>query len=381
MEIKQFIKLCLSLIKRPKSTFYTLSLTRYSSIYDMRKNIQDGADWLLESQASAPDGDGYSRQFSLISGWDRCYIETTGYIIPTLFDVSSYLKDERYRESAIRAGKWLLTVQTGEGAFAEIDDYKPMVFDTGQVMLGLNRLYKELKDKRYLESAIKAAEWLVGIQEDDGSWIKFAYNARPHAYYSRVAAALIETGQLADNDKLIEAGIKQLDWVLAQEQENGYYKYSEFRPGEDALLHTLVYVMEGFSMAYDLTGLDRYKEALIRGTDALRYRLTENGLLYSQYDSQWRATNTEYCVTGLAQFAGICYNTFQHTKDPKYSETAEKVLSNLRRWQVTSGTDLAGALPSSIPVWGYYGGMSFFNWNTKFFIDACLKSLYIGVIK
>jgi len=347
----------------------------------MRKNIQDGADWLLESQASAPDGDGYSRQFSLISGWDRCYIETTGYIIPTLFDVSSYLKDERYRESAIRAGKWLLTVQTGEGAFAEIDDYKPMVFDTGQVMLGLNRLYKELKDKRYLESAIKAAEWLVGIQEDDGSWIKFAYNARPHAYYSRVAAALIETGQLADNDKLIEAGIKQLDWVLAQEQENGYYKYSEFRPGEDALLHTLVYVMEGFSMAYDLTGLDRYKEALIRGTDALRYRLTENGLLYSQYDSQWRATNTEYCVTGLAQFAGICYNTFQHTKDPKYSETAEKVLSNLRRWQVTSGTDLAGALPSSIPVWGYYGGMSFFNWNTKFFIDACLKSLYIGVIK
>jgi hypothetical protein len=70
----------------------------------------------------APDGDGYSRRYSLIKGWDRCYVETTGYIVPTLLDVGRVFGEKRYEESAFRAAEWLLKVQTAEGAFTDIDN-------------------------------------------------------------------------------------------------------------------------------------------------------------------------------------------------------------------------------------------------------------------
>ncbi len=35
---------------------------------------------------------------------------------------------------------------------------------------------------------------------------------------------------------------------------------------------------------------------------------------------------------------------------------------------------MAGGLPSSMPPWGYYGGMDLFNWNVKFYLDALIRS-------
>ena len=375
MNGKQFSKVCLSLIRSPVNTSYALDGRRASGSVDLRECIRSGSDWLLKAQERALDGEGYSRRYSLISGWDRCYIETTGYIIPTLIDVAGFLGEQKYRDSATRAGYWLLTVQGDEGAFAEIDSHRPLVFDTGQVLLGLNRMFRETGDEKFRDSALKAARWLVDVQEENGCWLRFAYNDRPHAYYSRVAAALIETGLMVGDQEFVEAGRRNLDWVSEQEQDNGYFRFSEFRPGEDALLHTLVYVIEGFSMAFDLTGEQRWADTLVRGASALKRLVNEEGLLYSQYDPSWRPANTEYCVTGLAQFAGACFDVHRINGEAEFRALGDGILQRLCGWQLDRGHDMTGALPSSIPVWGYYGGMSFFNWNSKFFLDAALKSL------
>ena len=377
MTPKQLGKLGLSLVRSPINTVRALYPTQAASAVDLTEWVRQGADWLLCAQANAPDGDGYSRRYSLISGWDRCYIETTGYIIPTLLDVADFLGNEKYRASAMRAGDWLLSVQTEDGAFSEIDTYRPLVFDTGQVLLGLNRLFVETGAEQYRTAAQKAAQWLVDVQEADGSWVRFAYNDRPHAYYSRVGAALIETGLLLEEKAFVAAGQRNLEWTLRQEQDNGYFQYSEFLPGEDALLHTIVYVLEGFSMAFDLTADQRWAEVTIRGATQLQGRINADGLLYSQYDPFWKATNREYCITGLAQYAGICFDVHRLTSQDVFQKTGEKILEHLHRWQMKKGRNIAGALPSSMPVWGYYGGMAFFNWNNKFFLDAVLKSARI----
>lgn len=375
MRAKQLIKLCLGLARHPIYTSHALKIHRRACETELEDSIRSGADWLVRAQVNAPDGQGYSRRYSLISGWDNCYIETTGYIVPTLLDVSQYLAVDKFKESAHRAANWLLTVQTEDGAFTDIDAYAPQVFDTGQVLLGLNRMFRETGDERYLASLRRAGRWLTDKQEADGSWVRYAYNNRPHTYYTRVAAALIEAGQIAGIDEYLAAGVRNLEWTLRQRQENGYYRYSEFKPGEDAILHTIVYVLEGFSMAFELTGEQRWADALIEGANVLARLSTEEGLLFSQYDPDWRATNTEYCVTGLAQYAGICFDASNINGDVSFRDRGVRVLEQLCHWQQDKGHDIEGALQSSVPLWGYYGGMEFFNWNMKFFLDAALKSL------
>ncbi len=362
-------------MRHPFYAIYALNALKKSNETQLEENILKGADWLVRAQENAPDGCGYSRRYSLISGWDRCYIETTGYIVPTLLDVSQYLGVSVYRDSALKAGKWLLKVQSDDGAFTDIDTYKPQVFDTGQVLLGLNRLYRETGEDRFLDSLRRAGRWLTDVQEEDGSWVRYAYNNRPHTYYTRVAAALIEAGNIAGIDEYVAAGTRNLEWALEQRQENGYYQYSEFKPGEDAILHTIVYVLEGFSTAFDLTSEQRWADAVIEGVAVLAQLSTEEGLLFSQYDTDWQATNREYCVTGLAQYAGVCFDASHISGDMEFRNRGARVLAQLCRWQQNNGHDIEGALQSSVPLWGYYGGMEFFNWNMKFFLDAALKSL------
>lgn len=371
---RQSIKIALSLLRHPVYT--VCALTNQGGAEDTQglgSCIRRGADWLLRAQAMAPDGDGYSRRYSLIKGWDRCYVETTGYIVPTLLDVSRVLGEERYRDSAFRAAEWLLKVQTAEGAFTDIDNYRPQVFDTGQVLLGLNRMFRETGDERYLVSVEKASRWLADTQEPDGSWVRFAYNDRPHSYYSRVAAALIEAGQLSGVEEFISSGIRNLEWVAGQRQGNGYFRHSEFKAGEDAFLHTIAYVLEGFSMAFQSTGEKRWADLLIDGAEVLAGLSGEDGLLYSQYDSEWRTRNTEYCTTGLAQYAGICFDVAHITGEKAFRDRGARVVRQLIRWQQCGGADTDGAIQSSVPLWGSYGGMEFYNWNVKFLIEAALK--------
>jgi len=373
MHLNQFTKLAISVLRHPVYTCNAIANERKSNTLSIEQCIRRGADWLLRSQRMATDGNGYSRRYSLMRGWDRCYIETTGYIIPTLLDVSKLLNDQKYKSSAFLAAEWLLSVQTAEGAFTDIDAYRPQVFDTGQVLLGLNRMFRETGDERYLSSLRKAGRWLTDIQEDDGSWVCFAYNNRPHAYYSRVAAALIEAGQLSGIEEFVAAGTRNLEWVVAQQQSNGYFRYSEFKPGEDALLHTIVYVLEGFSMAFNSTGDRLWSQKFITGTKILAELANEDGLLYSQYDTAWRATNMEYCVTGLAQFAGVCFDVANITGDADYHKRGGRIVNQLCNWQQNKGRDIQGSLQSSVPLWGYYGGMEFYNWNEKFFLDAAMR--------
>jgi squalene cyclase len=372
MMLKRLIKFFIGFIFHPIYVFQCITNLNKAKYSDKHK-MKLAADWLLKAQINAIDGDGYSRGYSLIFGWDRSYIETTGYIIPTMFDVSYILRNKKYALSAIKAAEWLLLKQMSSGAFPDIDKNTPHIFDTGQVLLGLNRTFKETRDKKYLAAIKKACVWLTQNQEKNGSWIRYSYNNQPHTYYTRVAAALLESGQLLKNKKYINSGIKNLEWTIQQQQANGFYKFSNFKKDENAFLHTLVYVIEGFSMAYRLTKNKKWANQLISDTRNFMDILNSDGLLYSQYDSQWVATNIEYCITGLSQFAGICFDVYQISNDIKFKLCAIKILIFLDSLQQKSGKDILGALQSSKPLWGVYGGMNFFNWNVKFYIDLILK--------
>lgn len=372
MKISSFFDHSLAVAKNHKNLYSALKGMRNQRILSTEQHIRLAAEWLLMAQKKTSDS-GYSRLYSLYAGWDKSYIETSGYIIPTMLDVAKCLKNKLYLESAIHAGKWLLSVQRSDGAFADIDEGRAQAFDTGQVLLGLNRLYNKTQESDYLKAACKAGDWLVKVQDTNGSWRSFGYLQRPHAYYTRVAAALIDLGQIMGNALYDDAAKINLNWVIDQQQDNGYFRYSEFAQGEDAFLHTIIYILEGLLMSFKLTGETRWLKAALKSAEHLKtINLTQDLLLYSQYDSNWKPTNRSKCLTGLAQWACVCLQLYEITKDTTYFDLAGRTIYYLKSKQIQAEGDLKGALPGSIPLWGSYGRMQFMNWNVKFFLDALL---------
>jgi hypothetical protein len=337
-----------------------------------RESLLGVRDWLLVAQREG--GQGYAHSFSLRGGWLPAYPETTGYIIPTMLRIGSFLGDKASTESALIAGRWLLSVQLPNGAFPDMQG-RPQVFDTGQIIEGLLALFRMDGDNRWLESASRAAAFLVSSQDADGPWTRHSYNQIPHVYYTRVAASLLEYTQASGCDLSAGAGRRMYDWALSCRLDNGYFRHMAFAPGELPFLHTIVYVLEGLIDGYGLSGRGDLKTAVAQGIERLAQVHRRDGILRSQYDENWQSPEREYCVTGLAQWAGLLYNWEILTGDSNYRELADSTLNFLKQRQVRFGpAAVRGALSGSLPIWGSYFRFAFNNWTAKFMADALMAS-------
>ena len=377
LKIRLFL---LSLLNNPLSFVSFLQAIRDEEIYENEKHIIMASDWLLKSQSYGYDK-GYSRGFYLYkNGWDKSYIETTGYIIPTLLDVYDILKDERYKESALDAGEWLLFIQKKSGAYTDIDKDIELVFDTGQVLYGLIAIYeldildKKLKN-RYREAIDNASNWLCTIQDSDGSWAKYGFNSIAHSYYSRVSSILYRAGVILDNEIYKNCATKNIEWVLSCQLKSGFFDKLKFTPKEDSLLHTIIYVLEGLYDYYIYTKDDKVLKALLNNANRLNeINSSTDLLLCSQYDTDFNCINSERCITGLAQWSALAFKLYGVTNDEKYLRNAKKTLYYLKSKQFKENKNLKGSLPGSVPFWGVYASYSAVNWGVKFYIDALIEN-------
>jgi SAM-dependent methyltransferase len=370
----------LSVIKNPQSLVSFIKNTRNEDIYENKIHIELATKWLLKSQKVGCDN-GYSRGFYLYkNGWDKSYIETTGYIIPTLLDVYQLTNNKIYRDSALKAGEWLLLVQKNSGAFTDIDNNIELVFDTGQVLYGLISIYKlenidEKLKQKYKKAILKASNWLCKVQDNDGSWTQYGYNQMGHSYYSRVSSQLYEAGILFNNKEFIDCAKQHIAWVLDCQMKNGFFKKLKFSNNEENLLHTIVYVLEGLYDYYILTKDQKVLSSLLRNAQRFKeINISRDLLLCSQYDQNFNCANNERCMTGLAQWASISFKLYRLTNEEDYLLVARKTLYYLKSKQFKDNDNLKGSLPGSIPFWGIYAPYSAINWGVKFFIDALIEN-------
>jgi len=380
---KKFISLrllLLSLVKSPIAFISFIKAIRNEEIYENRKHIEMASNWLLKAQEVGPDN-GYSRGFYLYKGgWDKSYIETTGYIIQTLLAVFELTKNDKYKVSALDAGEWLLNIQSASGAFTDIDKDIELVFDTGQVLYGLIAIYEldSLDDnlkERYRKSIDHASRWLCDIQDSDGSWTKYGFNGIAHSYYSRVSSILYKAGIILENKRYKDCATKHINWVLSCQLENAFFDKLKFTPEEDSLLHTIIYVLEGLYDYYIYTKDDRVLKALLNNAKKLNKINSEVDLLLcSQYDTNFNCINKERCITGLAQWSALAFKIYKITNDKTYLRNAQKTLYYLKSKQFKENKDLKGALPGSVPFWGTYAPYSAINWGVKFYLDALLEN-------
>jgi len=340
-------------------------------VNDNETHIKAALDWLLLAQKVTGTG-GYSSYYSLYLGWRAPFPETTGYIIPTMLEAQRRYRNNNYLDSALKAGQWLLSIQHEDGYFCEPYRKLPMVFDTSQIIFGLLALYRLTGERSFLVSSLKSADWILKVQHNDGYWKQFAYNNIPHTYYSRVSWALLELSILAGDERYKTAAGKQLDWALKHQKSNGWFYRTSFVENSNSLLHTIAYTIRGFWESGCLVDRIDYLEAARKAADALLILSEKEGILSAYYNEQWVPTNRSKCLTGLAQMSIIWLNLHKSNADNRYLQQVLNTNHFLKSHQnlVTKNINIRGAIASSYPIWGKYMPFNYLSWATKFFIDA-----------
>lgn len=348
-----------------------------------QQSLELSLNWLIRSIDINTGGSraNYSMLFNGLRGWSGPYPETTGYIIPTFLnaahDFSAY---SLLKEKAYNMGEWLLSIQFEDGAFPGNIYYpnkarEKSIFNTGQIILGLTSLFDSSQDVRYLESAIRAANWLVDYQESDGTWKKFNYveDFSP-SYYSRVAWPILKVYARTSDNKFKVAAIRNLKSIKARQLPNGFIDGAGFRPGSYVFLHTLAYTIRGFLESYFILDDKIWWDTAYPFAEKVMKNFEVQKRLNGAYYSDFKGISWYQCLTGNAQIAIIWLKIFQHSGDPRFLNSASKAIDVVIKHQIKShiNQNLRGAVAGSFPIYGRYMAMRYPNWAVKFLTDAII---------
>jgi len=347
--------------------------------------LEKAIKWLLHAQSRMSD-DGFG-SYHLINKWSGSYVETSGYIIPSLINYGILKNNTEIIKKAILAADWLIGIQKSSGGWQGgcINDNKPeVVFNTGQVIRGLHNVYKYTNDPKYLDTAAKACDWLCEIQEDEGFWKRNAFMNVARVYDSYVDAPLLLIYNITGKETYKEKAIKNLDWILENKQfENGWFDDCDntIKKNDKPILHTIAYTIDGILDCGILLNDHKLINAAKKSADKLFEVFNKGKYLKGRYDSNW--IGSEYVITtGCAQIAIVWLKLFNLTKNVQYLNAALKmndILIFIQERNISEASDTRGALSGSYPMWGRYEPFCFPNWATKFFVDSlflekeCLK--------
>ncbi|MBF0285083.1 MAG: methyltransferase domain-containing protein [Magnetococcales bacterium] len=360
-----------------------------SRIQDHRFHLRAVMDWLKRAQDAHPGGGisrGYAAGWSVhfrARGWQPDYPETTGYLIPTLFDAAKVLHDDDLRQRAMRAADWELAVQLPSGAVraGTIDrPPAPAVFNTGQVILGWLRAAQESGEEKYHDAARRAGLFLLESQSPDGCWRQgnspYAHGGST-TYNSRVGFALILLGRALGEERFREAGIRNIRHTLTLQQENGWFADNCLSDPAAPLLHTICYAIEGVLGAGLALGEERWLARARRGALRLAGKVDGRGRIPGRLDREWNGTVPWDCLTGNAQLAGILQRIDRFSPEPLFEQKAEWLLLFLKFAQPWDAPvlGLRGGIAGSYPFDGDYGRLEMLNWPAKFFADALMMNL------
>ncbi len=329
--------------------------------------------WILDAQR--PDG-GIPAHYSLLSGYSESYPEVTGYIIPTLYDFGCTANDEFAIAAAQRATRWLLSLQMPSGSFPggfHGGETEPSVFNTGQILLGLVRAHAETSLSQVLRSAVSAGDWLIKMQQSDGSWSgPGAYQNTAHTYYTMVSWALAELCERVADRQYGLAAENNLDWALSHFRPSGWIDGINLQ-GHPIYLHFIAYVLQGILECAILRRRNDAIQAVEKSAWVLLRKFETNKVLAGAYEPDFRRDARFTCLTGNAQMSGVWLRLFEVTGDLRYLNAALKMNEMLKQLIPLSGRPgIAGGVSGSYPVWGRYQPLRNISWGCKFVADALL---------
>jgi hypothetical protein len=274
---------------------------------------------------------------------------------------------------------WEIEIQHPTGgvlAGALGDSDQPTIFNTGQVLFGWVRAFEEEGDERHRAAAVRAANWMCDVMDDDGCWRKFGSpmtGKQVNTYNTRSAWGLARVHAITGEQRFLDAAIRNCEWALTQRNDIGWLRENCLQDNLQPFTHTIAYAMRGLLEIGIYAGRDDFVQAARVIGDAMLRNLPENGRLPGRFDEQWRPTVKWSCLTGDCQLGINWGRLYQHTGDEKYRAGTSKVLAFVKRTQGLGPTaDTKGGIKGSFPIDGGYHPWQYPNWATKFYADALM---------
>ncbi len=354
---------------------------------DHRLHLEAALAWLERAQDATATG-GFAWGYSLTwnphfraRGWHPAYPEVTGYIIPTMYLAAAHLGRHELAERATRAARWEAEVQLASGAVrggVMGEEETPVVFNTGQALLGWLSAFEVSGDAAFGDAARRAAYYLLNALGADGHWRSDdGIFCRPglRLYNARTAWALAEAGARLREPALTDAAARALAAIARMQHPNGWLPDCCLTDPEQPLLHTLVYAARGLVEGGRVLADDRLIDRGARVAQRLAEITLSRGWVAGRLRADWSPAVTWRCLTGEAQMANTWMRLHTITGEGRWLEPVAAVLQALKRTQnlTSRNAGLRGGVKGSAPIGGGYGPYRVLSWATKFFVDALIR--------
>ena len=243
-------------------------------------------------------------------------------------------------------------------------------------MRGLLALYKETNDEKYLNSAIKAADWITQNQDSDGSWTTSNFKQMKRVYDTYVTAPLSELYLITKNEKYFKSICNNCDFVLLQQNNNGWFNLADntLINNDAPVLHTISYTIDGLIETGLNLKIDKYIESAKLAADFLLHKYEITDIMPARFDKKWKSKSNYSCLTGNAQLGIIFFKLYDIYKDIRYVNAALKLADFLAYTQNLNsiGKSREGGITGSYPIWGMYCPLKYPSWASKFYIDLLI---------
>ncbi|MFZ6673032.1 hypothetical protein [Undibacterium sp. Xuan67W] len=346
-------------------------------------HLKAAADWILQAQLGTAD-DGVAHSYDIrAKKWLASYPETTGYVIPTLYDYAKHYNAPQYAEAARKMTVWECEIQLPDGGVRagtmDAEIVAPTIFNTGQALFGWAKAYLETGDDRFRIALARASDWLVSAQDEDGAWRRFPSpftTSKLNSYNTRSAFGLVRAYEAIGNARYLEAAIANVEWTLARAHTNDWLPDNCLSDNQDltALTHTIAYSIRGILEVGVAAGRQDYIERAVRMAKAVAAQQRDDGALNAFYTPEWKTVVSWSCVTGNSQMAINWLRLAQLTGETALVEHAKKANRfNMCIQDLTTGDlHVRGAMKGSHPINGGYMTYRYPNWATKFFMDGLM---------
>lgn len=304
---------------------YFLFKGRYKTLhtdYPGASSAEKACNWIIENQQ---DNGGVS----VFAGSFYEYPEVTGYIVPTMLRYG-------FKEEALAMVKYLESIANADGSFNAAGSDRAYLFDTAQVLRGLNAIqqvtdkYKELQDKvaKYLFTVLKENNGIFPKSYEDDIVV-------PETIMLFALPPMLEYAQIYKDEEYIELVHKAVKKYLEAQDVISI----------KTLTHFLAYQIDGLiDMGYKDEVADIIQDLL----DSQKL----DGSIPAFEGVDW------VCITGCSQIAICLYKL-------NMREPADKIM----KW-VEGNIEVDGGFLGSIGEGAEYYSDREIAWAVKFYLDA-----------